>query len=121
MALRTNGPGMPKKTSRASQSCIRQTMLLAAFTLGAVLRPRLFAVGDALGIEDATDDVIADAGQVADAAAADEDNGVFLQIVPLARDVGGDFDPVGEAHASHFPQGRIRLLRRHRLDLQANA
>jgi hypothetical protein len=55
----------------------------------------LFAIGDALGVEDAADDVIADAGQVADPAASDQNNGVFLKVVTFARDVGGHFDAVG--------------------------
>src|SRR5262249_59153747 len=60
---------------------------LLTFALGAVLRPRLFSVGDALGVEDAADDVVAHARQVADAAAADEHDGGLLQVVPLARGV----------------------------------
>src|SRR5262249_40052681 len=52
-----------------------------SLTLGAVLGSGLLAVGDALGIEDAADDMVADAGQVTDPAASDENDGVFLQVV----------------------------------------
>ena len=44
--------------------------------------------------------MVADARQVLDAAAADDDDRVLLQVVPLAGDVRGDFDPVGEADAA---------------------
>src|SRR5688572_28600955 len=54
--------------------------------LGAVFGAALAAVLHALGIEHAAQDVIAHAGQVLDAAAADHHHGMFLQIVPLAGD-----------------------------------
>src|SRR5262249_57911659 len=94
---------------------------LLPLALGAVLGARLLAVGDALGVEDAADDVVAHAGQVADAAAAHQHDGVLLQVVPLAGDVRRDLDLVGEAHAGDLAQGRVRLLGRHDLDLQADA
>src|SRR6266446_4994759 len=55
--------------------------------LGAVFGPALAAVLDALGVERTADDVIAHAGQILDAAAADEHDRVLLQIVALAGDV----------------------------------
>src|SRR5262249_45616733 len=63
---------------------------LLAVALGAVLGAGLLAVGHALGVVDAADDVVPHAGQVAHAAAADEDDGVLLEVVALAGDVGGD-------------------------------
>src|SRR5688572_30520493 len=57
-------------------------------TLGAVLRTALLAARDTGGIERAADDVIANAREILDAAAADQDDRVLLQVVPLAGDVG---------------------------------
>src|SRR5262249_50934695 len=45
---------------------------------------------------------------------------VFLEVVPFARDVGGDFLAVGKPYTRHLAEGRVRLLRRHRLDLEAD-
>src|SRR4029077_21245433 len=81
----------------------------------------LFPVGDAERIEDAADDFVADAGEVADTAAADEDDRVFLKVVSFARDVRCDFLPVRETDAGHFPERRIGLLGCYRFDLQTNA
>ena len=89
--------------------------------LGAVLGAGLLALGDALAVEHAADDVVADARQVADAAAPHQDDRVLLEVVPLAADVGGDFLAVGEPDSRHLAQGRVGLLGRHRLDLEAHA
>src|SRR4051794_6710016 len=61
-----------------------------------VLGARLLAVGDPQAVEDASDDVVADPRQVADPAAADQDDRVLLEVVALAGDVRGDFLAVGE-------------------------
>src|SRR6185312_12408493 len=71
--------------------------------------------------ERAANDVIANARQVLHAAAADEAHRVLLQVMPLARDVAGDFHPVGEADARHLAKRRVRLLRRRRIDANAHA
>ena len=55
--------------------------------LGAILGTALLAVLDALGVERAADDVVANAGQVLHAAATDHDDGVFLQVVAFAGNV----------------------------------
>jgi len=71
--------------------------------------------------ERTADDVVADAGQIADAAAADEHDRVLLEVVPLAGDVDRNFLLVRESHTGDLAQRRVRLLRRHRADLQADA
>ena len=81
----------------------------------------LVAAVDARRVERAAQDVVAHAGQVADATAADEHDRVLLQVVALARDVGRDLLAVREAHARDLAQGRVGLLRRLGLDLQADA
>src|SRR6185295_3116937 len=97
----------------------RSAALLAA--LRAVLRAALLAALDPHGVERPADHVIAHARQVAHAPAADEHDRVLLEVVALARDVGRDLLAVGEPHARHLAQRRVRLLRRLGLDLQAHA
>src|SRR5262245_16098152 len=99
----------------------RYRCVLLAFGLGPVLRPGLLAVLDALAVELAADDVVADAGEVADAAAADEHDRVFLQVVAFAADVRRYFHPGRQSDPGHLAQRRVRLLRGHRLDHRADA
>ena len=64
--------------------------------------------------------MIADAGEVFDASAANEDGGVFLEVVPFAADVGGDFVSVGEADARDLSQGGVGLARLGGVDAQTD-
>ena len=81
----------------------------------------LLAVGDPGRVEGAADDLVADARQILDSTTPDQDNRVLLQVVALARDVGGDLHPVGETDTGDLAQRRVRLLRRHRGDTGADA
>src|SRR5437764_640797 len=89
-----------------------------AFLLGlhAVLRARLLAVRDAGGVQRPAHDLVANAREVLDAAAADEHDRVLLEVVALAGDVGGDLHAVGQPHARDLAKSRVRLLRRRRVD-----
>src|SRR3954453_10279666 len=89
--------------------------------LHAVLRAGLLAVRDAGGIERAAHDLVAHAREVLDAAAADEHDGVLLQVVPLARDVDRYLHAVGEPNARDLAQRGVRLLRRGGVDARADA
>src|SRR5262249_7765963 len=89
--------------------------------LRAVLRTAAAAVLDARSVEAAAQDVVADAGQVAHAAAAGEHGRGLLEVVALARDVDRRLLAVAEPHARDLAQRGVRLLRRHRLHLQAHA
>src|SRR5581483_3349437 len=109
---------LSSRFSVLSQSWEQERSFLA---LGAVFRARLLAAGDADRVERAAHHVVANAGQVLYAAAADEHDRVLLQVVADARDVGGDLDPVGQAHAGNFAQRRVRLLGRLRVNAGANA
>src|SRR5215203_1579695 len=95
--------------------------LLDLLALGAVARAGLPAVADTLGVEGAADDLVADAGQVLHPAAADEHDGVLLQVVTDARDVGGDLDATGQPDAADLAQGRVGLLGRGRVDARADS
>src|SRR5688500_15569589 len=83
------------RTLRLGTSPLRGMAYLLAFRvrlrgpLGAVLRTALLAVGDAGGVQRAADDVVAHAGEILDAAAADQDHRVLLEVVTLAGDVRG--------------------------------
>src|SRR5262245_32237338 len=95
-------------------------MLLAAL-LGSVARPRLAAVADARGVQRPAHDLVADAGEVADATAADEHDRGLLELVPDARDVDGDPDPGRQPDACDLAEGGVRLLGGHRVDPGADA
>src|ERR1019366_5207009 len=88
---------------------------------GPVLRTALFAIGHAGGIQRAADHVITHARKILHTAPADEHDRVLLQVVSDSRDVGGHFDPVGQGHARHFPQRRIRLLGSRSVDTRTNS
>src|SRR3954447_9234125 len=88
--------------------------------LHVVLRAGLLAVADAGGVERAADDLVADARQVLDAAAADQDDRVLLEVVALAGDVGGDLDASGDPDAGDLAQRRVGLLGRRRVDARAD-
>ena len=71
---------------------------------------RLLAVLHGGAVVGATDDLVADTGEVTHAAAADQDDGVLLEVVALAGDVGRDLDAVDEAHTGDLAEGGVRLL-----------
>src|SRR5689334_7506728 len=90
-------------------------------TLGAVERTALFAVLDALGVEHAADDVVAHAGKVLDAAAADQDHAVLLKIVAFAGNISERLIAIRQTHLGDLAQRRIRLLGRGRIDAGADS
>ena len=71
----------------------------------------LLAILHTLGIEGATNDVVTNTRQILDTAAANEHDGVLLQVVAFARDVCGDFHTGAQAHTGDLTQCRVRLLR----------
>src|SRR4029079_8284341 len=106
------------------RACVAESPLGAASAralLGAVLRARLAAVGDTRGVEAAADHLVAEAREVLDAATANEDDRVLLQVVTLAGDIGADLHPVGQPDARDLAERRVRLLRGGRVDARADA
>src|ERR1017187_4827086 len=79
--------------------------------LGAVAATSLIPLPHARGVERSTDHLVADAGKILHTAAADQHDRVFLEVVALARDVGGHLETTGEPDPGHLAQGRVRLLR----------
>src|SRR5262249_20115288 len=86
-------PPVPRVALRAPGD-LRKTTQVSLGSFCSVLRSPLLAVLHALGIKDAAQDVVAHAGQVLDAAAADHHHRVLLQIVTLARDVADHLEAV---------------------------
>src|SRR5437868_7251366 len=90
-------------------------------TLRAILRTALLAVLDALGIEDAAEDVVAHAGQILDAAAADHDHRVLLKVMAFTRNIADHLEAIGQAHLGDLAKRGIRLLRSRGVDPRAHA
>jgi hypothetical protein len=100
---------------------IRHSALsLSLRAFGAVLAARLLAIGDALAVKHAANDVVTHTGQIFHAAATYQNDRMFLEIVAFAGDVNGDFLAVAQPHAGDFAKRGIRLLRRHGFDGQAH-
>src|SRR3954463_4300104 len=92
----------------------------ALLLLRAVPAASLLAVLHALGVERASDDLVADTGEVLHPAAADEHDGVLLEVVTDARDVRRDLDAARKAHAGDLAEGGVRLLRSRGVDAGAH-
>src|SRR5712691_3896280 len=92
----------------------------ALLLLRAVAAARLLAAADALGVQGAADDLVAHPGEVADTAAADQHDGVVLEVVADARDVGGDLDVAGEPDPGDLAKRGVRLLGRGGVDARAD-
>src|SRR6476619_5786386 len=93
----------------------------ALLLLRAVPAASLLAVLDTLRVERAANDLVADTGKVLHPAAADEHDGVLLEVVTHARDVRRDLDAAGQAHAGDLAQSGVRLLRGGGVDAGADA
>src|SRR5258708_36217513 len=91
----------------------------ALLLLRAVAASRLLAVADPLGVQGAANYLVADTGQVAHPAAANQHNRVLLQVVPDAGDIGRDLNLAGEPDSGHLAQRRVRLLGRGGIDARA--
>src|SRR5215472_12259813 len=87
------GSGWTSRLTAARRRDIAGSLLRP---LGAVFRPALPAILDALRVVRAADDVVAHTGKILDAATADQHHRVLLQIVALARDVARHLKPVGQ-------------------------
>jgi hypothetical protein len=68
----------------------------------AVFTSALFATGYAGTIQNAANYMIADARQIPDAASANQNRAVLLQVVVDARDVSGYFLAVSQSNAGDF-------------------
>src|ERR1700730_5100209 len=89
--------------------------------LHAVLRAGLLAVAHSCCVERSPDHLVAESRQILDPATAHEHDGVLLEVVSFAGNVGADFHAVREPHASDLPERRVGLLGRRRVDARADA
>ena len=96
-------------------------MRLSLGLLCAVARTSLLALCNACGIEGAAHDVVTNAGQVFNTAAADKNGRVLLKVVTFAGNVNGTFLLVGQSHPCDLTKRRVGLLGRSRRDGKANA
>ncbi len=88
--------------------------------LGTVATARLFAAVDAQGVSASANDLVSHTGKVANTTTADQDDGVFLQVVSFAGDVDRDFFAVAQSNAGDFPKSRVGLLGGHGANDQAH-
>src|ERR1022692_405366 len=93
----------------------------ALLLLRAVTAARLLAVAAALGVERATDDLVADAGQVPGPAPPDQHDGVLLQVVSDSGDVSRYLNVTSQPDPGDLAKRRVRLLGRSRVDARADA
>jgi hypothetical protein len=77
-----------------------------------VFGPTLFAIGYPDGVQGAADDMITDPGQVFHPSPPDQDHGMFLEVMPDPRDIGGHLHAVRQTNPGDLSQGGIRLLGR---------
>src|ERR1043165_8951102 len=113
------GSGCTSRLTARRRRDISQQSLLGP--LGAVERTALATILDALRVEHAAQDVVADARKVLHAATADQDHGVFLQVVAFAGDVAHSFDAGGQTDLGDLTKRRVRLLRGRGVDPGADA
>jgi hypothetical protein len=76
-----------------------------------VLRPSLPATVDTRSVERAANDVIPNTWKVLNPTATDHYDRMLLEVVPFARDVRGNLEPVRQTHARNLTERRVRLLR----------
>src|SRR5919106_2200951 len=76
-------------------------------TLRPIFGPSLAPVLHTSGVQGPTNHMIADAGEILDASAADQDDRMFLEVVPDTRNIRGHLDAIREADTGHLAQRRI--------------
>ncbi len=86
----------------------KNALLLGA--LGAVAGAGTLAVLHGRAVVRTANDLVTHAGEVAHTTATDEHDGVLLEVVALAGDVGRNFDAIDEAHTGDLAQSGVRLL-----------
>src|SRR5688572_18645639 len=83
-------------------SASRHSVLGRLRRFGAIFGATLLAVLHALRVERTAHDVVAHAGKVLDASAADQHHRVLLEVMALAADIADHLEAVGEADFGHL-------------------
>ena len=105
---------------RSNRTPLPQNQFGKLRLLGAVLAACLTPLFNTQGVLSSANDVVTNARQVANTTTTNKNDRVFLQVVAFARNVNGNFFATRETNASNFSKSRVRFLRGHCLDLQAN-
>jgi len=101
---------------------MEELLLLASLgLLCTVLGASLHTALNALSIQSAADDMIADTGKVLDTTAANQNDGVLLQVVADTGDISGNFVAIGKTNTSDLTQCGVRLLGSGGTDSSADA
>ena len=90
-------------------------------SLGAVLASSASPSVDACRVQRTTYHVVSNAGQVFNTSPAYQHDGVLLQVVAFAGNVGCHFHAVGKPYPGYFSKGGVRLFRCLRPHLNTNA
>ena len=93
--------------------------LLLSF-LCSITTATLLSAVDTEGVEDASNNVIANTRQVANSSSADQDDGVLLKIVVLTRNIGSNLATIRQPDAGDLSQSGVGLLGRHGADTKAD-
>src|SRR4030066_536847 len=96
----------------------KTTQLLGSFS--SVFGAPLPAVAYALGVEHATNDVVAYARKILDAPAPDQHHRALFKIMALAGDVARHFELIGEANARHLAECRVGVFRGRGVDARTD-
>src|SRR6202790_4907583 len=121
---KTESAGTSRRTTNPLRGIryLLPLLFLSGFgPLGAVLGAPLLAVFDAGGVECSANHVIAHTGKILHAAAAHEHDGVLLQVMTYTRNICSYFDTICQTGSSNFTQGGVGLLRRLRVNANADA
>ena len=89
--------------------------------LRSVLRAAAVSTFDTRRIQRATNDVVADTGEILDAPTANQNNGVLLERMTDTGNVRIHLIAVGQANTRDLTKGRVRLLWRLSKNAQANS
>src|SRR3954447_4629871 len=90
------------------------------WTLRAVLRPSATAFVHTEAVKGAAHNMIAHTRKVLHAATAHQHNGVLLEVVAFAADIGDHFVTIRQPDLRHFAQSRVWLLGRAGHHLEAH-
>ncbi len=91
---------LARRESVTSDGCLKEC--LAFGPLGAIFGAGTLAFLDSNGVQSSAHHMVADPREVLDTPTADQNDGVFLQVVSDSGNVGGNLDSVGEADTGNF-------------------
>jgi hypothetical protein len=100
--------------------CWTSVSLALLWTLSTVTASGLFTSVHTLGVSTAANDLVANPWKVANPTTPDQNDRVFLEVMAFTGNVNGHFLAVAEPNTSDLAKSRVRLLRGHGFNGQAN-